>query len=183
MRISVLLDPRGRNIVRRRRQRDCCVQWNGRQSDLERRGHRQGIRFGGGERQNFRQHGSGNDSLLCEWSAASGSRWQMTNDEGQMTKEARMTNDQKVSERANFVIRVSSFFRHSPFVIGHFPRSLRHLALLLCLFLASIPARAAEKNIIGDWLFDQNHVKGQTVKGRVGKQDATIEGDLKLKTG
>src|SRR5439155_3489063 len=44
----------------------------------------------------------------------------MTNDECQMTKEARMTNDEAVPRLSDLGIGVWSFFRHSSFVIRNF---------------------------------------------------------------
>jgi len=41
----------------------------------------------------------------------------MTNDEARMTNEIRMTNDDRGA--VQFVIRISSFFRHSDFDIRH----------------------------------------------------------------
>src|SRR5436309_984874 len=99
-----------------------------------------------------------------------------------MPKEIRMLNDQKAPARADFIHRTSTFFRHSSFVIRHWTDVIRYGLAVVGLLLSSIQAHTADKNLIGYWLFDQNHVKGQTVKGRVGKQDATIDGDLKLKT-
>jgi len=44
----------------------------------------------------------------------------MTNDEARMTNETPMTNDKKAPPSAlRFVIAVSSFIRHSDFVIRH----------------------------------------------------------------
>jgi len=46
----------------------------------------------------------------------------MTNDEIRMTKEARMTkHETRPAACRRLVIRASSFFRHSSFVIRHFP--------------------------------------------------------------
>src|SRR5262245_33098196 len=57
----------------------------------------------------------------------------MTNDEARMTKEARMKNAEPTrpgsTERLGFVIRISSFFRHSCFVIRHLTASCARLDL------------------------------------------------------
>src|SRR5438552_3350046 len=72
----------------------------------------------------------------------------MANDECQMTKEARMTNDKELSPTVHFGIRVSSFFRHSSFVIRHFSAALKFevwsLNFLAALLLSGPATLAAD---------------------------------------
>src|SRR2546427_941796 len=62
----------------------------------------------------------------------------MTNDEAQMTKEARNPKSEieRFGYHPNLGLRISDFFRHSCFVIRHF---------VCCVFLASVwPVEAAD---------------------------------------
>jgi hypothetical protein len=56
-----------------------------------------------------------------EWSVSIS---RMTNDECRMMKEIRMTNAENVGEHV-FVLRASSFFRHSSFELRHYSQAPR----------------------------------------------------------